>query len=259
MDYAHARHAGNAGDVFKHVALVAALEELTSSADPLHYFETHAGDGLYQLGSAGEWGDGVQRVFSSNAGLIGRYAGLVRGFSKSAAARPEIYPGSPAIAAKLLRPGDKSILHEIDGRAVSILRRTVPDAEVREGDGLTGIEPSGRSLVLIDPPFTQKQEWTGAARTAARLGDSALLLWYPIKALTRPRALLAELAKLGLRGVAVELHWTPLRLKREKLNGSGVIFAGPARAALPAFMAAIPELGAALQTHGEWSSVQIGF
>jgi 23S rRNA (adenine2030-N6)-methyltransferase len=259
MDYAHARHAGNAGDVFKHLALVAALEELTSNAGPLHYFETHAGDGLYQLGSAGEWGDGVQRVFSANAGLLGRYAGLVRGFSRNGATRPEIYPGSPAVAAKLLRPGDKSILYEIDARAASILRRTVPDAEVREADGLAGIQPSGRSLVLIDPPFTQKQEWTDAARTAARLGDAALLLWYPIKALTRPRALLAELAKLGLRGVAVELHWTPLRLKREKLNGSGVIFAGPARAALPAFMAAIPELGAALQTHGEWSAVQIGF
>ena len=59
--------------------------------------------------------------------------------------------------------------------------------------------------------------------------------------------------------MAVELHWTPLRLKRERLNGSGMIFAGPARTALPAFLATIPELGAALQTHGEWSAVQIGF
>jgi 23S rRNA (adenine2030-N6)-methyltransferase len=260
MDYAHARHAGNAGDVFKHVALVAALEELTSRPDPLHYFETHAGDGLYPLGSAGEWGDGVQRVFAHDGGgLVGRYARLVRGFSKPGASRPEIYPGSPSIASRLLRSGDPLVLYEIEDRAASLLRRLLPSAEVREADGLAGIQPSGRALVLIDPPFTQKQEWTDAARTAARLGDAALLFWYPIKALTRPRALLAELAKLGLRGVAVELHWTPLRLKRERLNGAGVVFAGPARAALPAFMAALPELGAALQTHGEWSSIQIGF
>ena len=31
MDYAHARHAGNAGDVFKHVALLAVLEEVKPS------------------------------------------------------------------------------------------------------------------------------------------------------------------------------------------------------------------------------------
>ena len=257
MDYAHARHAGNAGDVFKHVALVVTLEELTRSSAPLTYYETHAGDGLYQLGSAGEWGDGVQRVFAASEGLLGRYAALVRGFSGSAAVRPGIYPGSPAIASKLLRPGDGSILYEIENRSASLLRKVLPAADVRESDGLA-VEPAGRSLVLIDPPFTQKQEWTDAARTAARV-SGALLFWYPIKALTRPRALLAELAKQGLRGVAVELHWTPLRLKRERLNGSGMIFAGPARAALPAFLAALPDLGAALQTHGEWSAIQIGF
>src|SRR5437764_2750235 len=95
MDYAHARHAGNAGDVFKHVALLALLEELR----PALYVETHAGDGLYPLGSAGEWGDGVQRLWGAGEGLVGRYARLVRSFSREGAARPEVYPGSPALAA----------------------------------------------------------------------------------------------------------------------------------------------------------------
>ncbi|HEY2029173.1 MAG TPA: 23S rRNA (adenine(2030)-N(6))-methyltransferase RlmJ [Myxococcales bacterium] len=261
MDYAHARHAGNAGDVWKHAALVAALSELTRAEEPLSYLETHAGDGLYPLGSSGEWGDGIQRVFGVRDGLVGRYADLVRAFSAPAASRPAAYPGSPSIAARLLRPGDASTLYEIDARAAALLRKTVPSAEVREADGLGAeADAAARTLVLIDPPFTQKQEWTDAARTAARLSESAaVLFWYPIKALTRPRALLAELGKLGMRGVAVELHWTPLRLKRERLNGAGMIFAGAARAALPAFMAAVPELGALLQTHGEWTSVQIGF
>jgi 23S rRNA (adenine2030-N6)-methyltransferase len=265
MDYAHARHAGNAGDVFKHVALVAALEELTKNPAPLHYVETHAGDGLYPLGSAGEWGDGVSRVFTADAGLLGRYAQVVRSFSRPGATRPDAYPGSPSIARRLLRASDRSTLYEIDARAAALLRRAVPDAEVRESDGLSagldGHAPvlDARTLLFVDPPFTQKQEWTDAARAAARASSAALLFWYPIKVLTRPRALLFELAKLGVRGVAAELHWTPLRLKRERLNGAGVVFAGAARAALPAFLAATPELGAALQTHGEWSAVQIGF
>ena len=65
MDYAHARHAGNAGDVFKHVALIALLEAMVRDPAPLTYVETHAGDGLYPLGSAGEWGDGAMRVILS--------------------------------------------------------------------------------------------------------------------------------------------------------------------------------------------------
>lgn len=261
MDYAHARHAGNAGDVWKHAALVAALTELTRAEEPLHYLETHAGDGLYPLGSAGEWGDGIQRVFAAREGLAGRYAELVRAFSPPSASRPAVYPGSPALAARLLRPQDRSTLYDIDARAAALLRKTVPAAEVRDSDGLSAqVEGKERTLAFIDPPFTQKQEWTDAARTAARLSErAAVLFWYPIKALTRPRALLSELSKLGMRGVAVELHWTPLRLKRERLNGAGVIFAGAARSALPTFLAAVPELGAALQTHGEWTSVQIGF
>src|SRR5712692_4379743 len=97
MDYAHAMHAGNAGDVLKHVALVAVLEELLRDPLPLEYVETHAGDGLFPLGSAGEWGEGVSRVWGVFSGLLGRYAEIVRGFSPAGAARPSAYPGSPAI------------------------------------------------------------------------------------------------------------------------------------------------------------------
>ena len=113
--------------------------------------------------------------------------------------------------------------------------------------------------MLIDPPYTQKQEWTDAERAAGRILGTPLLLWYPIKALTRPRALIQELVKQGVHGTAVELHWTPLRLKRERLNGSGMIFVNAPRAALAAFCASLVELGPALQTHGEWSGAEMGF
>ena len=185
MDYAHARHAGNAGDVLKHVALVALLETMLRDSAPLTYVETHAGDGLYPLGSAGEWGGGVLRVWNAQA--------------------------------------------------------------------------EGRALVLIDPPYSGKQEWTDAARAMERLRGVPSVLWYPIKALTRPRALIAELARLGVHGTAVELHWTPLRLRRERLNGAGLILAAAPKEAIASVSAALPELGALLQTHGEWGAAQIGF
>jgi len=251
MDYAHARHAGNAGDVFKHVALIAVLSELKPST----YVETHAGDGLYPLGSAGEWGDGIQRLWShSEGGLVGRYVELVKGFSTRGSSRPEAYPGSPLIASRYVQ---QQVLYEIDRQSAWVLRRTLPSADVRVEDGLTAVKAS--EFVLIDPPYTQKQEWTDAARAAAGLPNTPLLLWYPIKALTRPRALIAELARLGLHGTAVELHWTPLRLKRDRLNGSGLIFANMPKPAVAAVLAALPDLGPALQTHGEWGAIEIGF
>lgn len=261
MDYAHARHAGNAGDVFKHVALIAILGELLRDPAPLTYVETHAGDGLYPLGSAGEWGDGILRVWAKEQGLVGRYASIVRGFSGAGAQRPRAVPGSPLIAGALLRPGDRVLLHEIDSRSAEVLRRSAPAAEVREGDGFAALPASaqGRAFVLLDPPYTHKQEWTDAARAMERIASVPAALWYPIKALTRPRALIAELAKLGVHGLAVELHWTPLRLKRDRLNGSGLILSNVPEAAVAAICAVLPELGAALQTHGEWAAVQIGF
>ena len=261
MDYAHARHAGNAGDVLKHVALVALIEAMLGDPAPLTYVETHAGDGLYPLGSAGEWGDGVLRVWSARDGLLGRYAAIVRGVSLSGAPRPQAVPGSPLIARALLRPQDRMLLHEIDSRSAALLRRAAPEAEVHEGDGIAALPPAaeGRALVLIDPPYTDKQQWTDAARALERIRGVPSVLWYPIKALTRPRALIAELVRLDVHGIAVELHWTPLRLKRDRLNGSGMIFIGCPARAVSAVCAALPDLGAALQTHGEWGAVEIGF
>ena len=261
MDYDHARHAGNAGDVLKHVALIALLQAMLRDSAPLTYVETHAGAGLYPLGSAGEWGDGVLRVWSARDGLLGRYAEIVRGFSPPGAARPASMPGSPLVARALLREGDPMVLHEIDPGAASVLRRTLPGAEVREGDGLSRAAELSRvrALTLIDPPYARKQEWTDAARAMEKIAGTPLVLWYPVKALTRPRALIQELAKLGVHGTAVELHWTPLRLKRDRLNGAGLILANCPSQGVSAICAVLPELGAALQTHGEWGAVEIGF
>lgn len=261
MDYAHARHAGNAGDVFKHVALIAILDELLRDPLPLLYVETHAGDGLYPLGSAGEWGEGALRLWNVEAGLPGRYARILRGLSRPGATRPLAVPGSPLIARALLRPDDRMVLHEVQPQSATVLRRSLPDAEVREADGLAALPEAaqGRAFVLLDPPYAQKQEWTDAARALEKIAGVPAALWYPIKALTRPRALVAELAKLGIHGVAVELHWTPLRLKRDRLNGAGLILVNLPAAAVAGICAALPELGALLQTHGEWGAMQIGF
>ena len=51
MNYRHAYHAGNSGDVLKHLVLLAVLEALQRKDKPLFYLDTHAGRGLYDLDS----------------------------------------------------------------------------------------------------------------------------------------------------------------------------------------------------------------
>jgi 23S rRNA A2030 N6-methylase RlmJ len=137
----------------------------------------------------------------------------------------------------------------------------VPGAEVREADGLSALPEAvhGRAFVLLDPPYAGKQEWTDAARALETIPGIPAALWYPIKALTRPRALIAGLPRLGVHGVAVEVHWTPLRLRRERLNGAGLVLVNVPAPALASLCAVLPELAASLQTHGEWGAMQIGF
>jgi len=280
MDYAHARHAGNSGDVFKHVALVAVLEALTEDALPLTYVESHAGDGLYVLGSTGEWSAGAQRLWpdprkppsSSGDALVDRYVALATRWSRPGAERPEKYPGSPLVAQTLLRPLDRLVLHDIEPSVAKTLEGTLAgDVRVRVvlGDGLTALpdavraEKGRRPLVLVDPPYTQRAEWDATARAVSQAMEAspkaALIVWYPIKALTRPRALLSMLTEGGVHGTAVELITTPLRLKRDKLAGSGVVLVNVPERATARLLASLVRLGPALMTHGEWSAQQIGF
>jgi 23S rRNA (adenine2030-N6)-methyltransferase len=271
--YAHARHAGNAGDVFKHVALAALLEALPAAS---LYIETHAGDGLFTLGSVGEWTAGAAKLWGIGPGAppdaIDRWLEAARSFSRPGAQRPERYPGSPLIARALLPARASLLLHELSPLAAQVLRRALTGddrAEVLERDGLAALPDAlaragdGAAVALIDPPYAQKPEWDAAARGLAAgctaAPGASFLLWYPIKALTRPRALLAQLARLGVHGTAVELITTPLRLQRDRLNGSGLIFVGAPLRALQSFCSVLPRLGPALSTHGEWTSTQIGF
>ena len=52
MNYRHIYHAGNFGDVVKHVVLTLLLRRLMLKDTPLCVLDTHAGIGKYNLASA---------------------------------------------------------------------------------------------------------------------------------------------------------------------------------------------------------------
>lgn len=254
--------------MWKHTALV---EVLRRAAGPgAVYLDTHAGDGAYPLGATGEWTEGIGRLWSAPAAddAAGRYVALARRLGDGTA-RPEAYPGSPALARAVLGADAELRLWERDPAAhARLARRFAGDARARVAcaDGLAALPDAvrdaearaGAVVVLVDPPWVQKADWTAVpdalARAAAASARAALLLWYPVKSLTRPNAMLARLARAGVTGTIAELVTTPLEQQRSRLNGSGVLLVRPPAGALDALAAAAPALGARCATQpGTWS------
>jgi 23S rRNA (adenine2030-N6)-methyltransferase len=201
MNYRHAFHAGNFADVIKHIVLTRILLYLQEKQAPFRVIDSHAGAGLYDLtgeeaARSGEWLTGIARVmqarFSDKAlPLVTPYLDIVRAFNSKAALAA--YPGSPLIARAMLRPQDRLTACEIEPGArkqlIDALRRDT-QARVVDLDGWTALSAfvppkERRGLVLIDPPFEAKNEFT---RLSGRFGEAfhkwptgSYLIWYPVK------------------------------------------------------------------------------
>jgi 23S rRNA (adenine2030-N6)-methyltransferase len=266
-DYSHRLHAGNVGDVWKHVVLVEVLQRLAASGARTAYVETHAGEGRYPLAATGEWTEGIGRLWTASHPALARYLELCRQHGRGDA-RPTNYPGSPLLARTILGPQASLALWERDAKAAERLASVLDDAHTRvtQADGLAALADalgaaSSRAAAvaaLVDPPWSRKGDWReipevflDAARRAPR---ACLLLWYPVKSLTRPNAMLETFAAAGVAGAAAELVTTPLEHQRNRLNGSGVVLVHPPDGTLEAIAAAAPAVAACCATFpGTWS------
>ena len=274
MKYRHACHAGNFADVVKHVVLVSVLTRLTEKDRPLFYLDTHAGRARYDLASrdsAAEAARGIGRLAAADPkGLpapIRCYLEVVRAFDPANDATPRIYPGSPCIAAALLRPGDHAALCDLKpGEAQALGREFRGDSRfavhTRDGfEALAALLPprEKRGLVLIDPPYEEQlidleRVADALLATVLRWPQGVLAAWYPIKLAAPITRFHRHLVDAGLRRVlAVELCVHPDD-SRAGLNGSGILLVNPPwkvdndlRAAMPALHAILAPDGA-----GRW-------
>src|ERR1700751_5807150 len=218
MNYRPAFHAGNFADVVKHIVLTRILLYLQEKQAAFRVIDTHAGAGLYDLTSeeaerGGEWLTGIARImqarFSERAlPLIKPYLDIVRSFNPHPA-RLERYPGSPLIARALLRPQDRLTVCEVEAGAVKGLidaLRRVPQARVVDRDGWTALPAfvppnERRGLVLIDPPYEQKDEFerlaAGFTEAFAKWPTGSYLLWYPVKSRRATDSLASHVAGLA--------------------------------------------------------------
>lgn len=237
LSYQHIYHAGNLADVQKHSVLAVALAYLTRKDKPLCYFETHAGRGLYRLDSpeavkTGEAAAGIGRAQSRH--WFKPDHPLIRVLYKVHAQEGSMaYPGSPLIAAHLLRPGDTMHLAELHPQERAALEEAMKPypARIHARDGfdmaqsLLPPDPR-RGIMLIDPSYEVKSEYDRIPGIIGQLhrkwNVGVIALWYPILTDGRHKPMLAGLERLGLPGVLRhEVRFPPVR-EGHRMVGSGM-------------------------------------
>jgi 23S rRNA (adenine2030-N6)-methyltransferase len=250
MNYRHIYHAGNFADVLKHAVLALIIEYLKLKPAPLRVIDTHAGVGLYDLsceaaGKTGEWRDGIGRLMGPDAEpvpdpiteLLKPYLDVVWALNGSPGAIA--YPGSPEIARRLLRPDDKLLLNELHATDHAALARRYgiyTQVRVLNLDAWIAVKsllppPERRGLILIDPPYEEKDELERLARALGqalkRFANGTFLLWYPVKDLAPVEAFHASLAGFGLvKTLRMELY-TRAPETPHRLNGCGLLAVNP--------------------------------
>lgn len=238
MNYRHAYHAGNFADVMKHAVLALALEHLKRKEKPFFVLDTHAGTGETDLSGieaqkTGEFRDGIARLLAAPAphpALAPYLAALP--------APLDIYPGSPALAAALTRPGDRLAfceLHPEDAAALAARFRRDPRVKTHAIDGYAALKAmlppkERRGLVLIDPPFENRDEYDRLADAlqdaTARFATGTYILWYPVKDPSVSGAFLERLAEQGPpKTLCLELHI--MAADPARMTGCGLVIVNP--------------------------------
>jgi 23S rRNA (adenine2030-N6)-methyltransferase len=201
MNYRHGFHAGNFADVLKHAVLTRILTHLNAKDAPYRIVDTHAGAGRYDLGSeealrTHEWKDGVARIDRSPLApavetILKPWRDALSGARALFGA--DAYPGSPWLCRQAMRADDRLIAAELHPQthkklAAVLGRDQRCKALAIDGwNALRGNVPpkERRGLVLIDPPFEEKDEFATLEAefiAAHRKWPTGIyVLWYPVK------------------------------------------------------------------------------
>jgi len=254
MKYRHSFHAGNFADVHKHVALLALLRAMQRKDKGFLYLDTHAGAGRYDLAApqahrTSEARHGISALMTAAAvpaapelpaaPEINDYRDTVAAL-RTELAEPGAYPGSPWLAAHVLRAQDRGICWEILPSECRALERALGGLRrmrVECADGyqqLSAVLPprERRCLLLIDPPYENPAAELDLAlqsigASLQRLANIVVLMWYPIK---DERTLAPWLARVqqALPAATLSLQlWVYPRDSRVGLNGSGLLVVNP--------------------------------
>ncbi len=159
-----------------------------------------------------------------SGGLINKAGGLAT------------YPGSPAIAARLMRRTDRLVLieaHPAEHAALDDVFRHDRRVHIHKRDGFEAfpalVPPDERrGLVLIDPSYEIKTEYATVPKVVGvalkRWPTGIFAIWYPLLPDGRHAPLVAELEALGFPLVVAELTGPP---PEHGLVGTGLAVINP--------------------------------
>jgi 23S rRNA (adenine2030-N6)-methyltransferase len=197
------------------------------------------GRGVYDLEGSeakktGEADSGIRKLLQGTdlPAMFESYVRLVRGFG------PGRYPGSPLIAARMLRDRDRLVAIEKHPEECANLKAALSgDGRVRVicGDGYASLAklvppPERRGIVLIDPPYEAEDEFETATRALAqayrRFATGVFLFWYPAKERTRVAAAAGELVTAGINEL-IRMDLDIGGAGDEGLTATGLLVANP--------------------------------
>jgi 23S rRNA (adenine2030-N6)-methyltransferase len=263
VNYRHGYHAGNFADVVKHIALVAILLHLRKKDTAFLVVDSHGGRGAYDLSGEQaartvEARNGVARLTDLSGDMpeaLSTYLSLVK--------ESPLYPGSPLIAARLLRSQDRLTAVEKHPEECAALKEVLSpfrNCSAEKGDGFTRAiklmpPPSRRGLVLLDPPFESPDDFSnlaGALRDGYRkFATGIYLAWYPIKSQAEADAFTGEVLAAGMaKAMVIDASVPALE---GKLGRAGLLIINPPygfEASMKASAALLaPRLEARIGTH----------
>ena len=244
LAYRHLFHAGNQADVFKHALFAQLAVALTRKEKPLLYLDTHAGIGLYDLSlpwaqKNAEHLDGIARVRTRPDAppALAPYLDAVR--TENRGGRLRFYPGSPRIARRFLRPGDRMVLTELNRTDCARLAKLFAhdrQVHVQLMDGYQALRAflppkERRGLILIDSSFDRAGEF---ARLTEALGNAhqrfatgTYAIWYPLMEPSAVGAFERSMSATGIRKILkLELAVLP-QSWRGSLRGSAMLIVNP--------------------------------
>ncbi|MBO6674628.1 MAG: 23S rRNA (adenine(2030)-N(6))-methyltransferase RlmJ [Rhizobiales bacterium] len=245
LSYQHAYHAGNRADVHKHALLSLVLAYMGKKTKPLTYMETHAGRGLYDLGSkeaqkTGEATSGVSELLTRFPAdhPYRRVIEAVRAEHGEAA-----YPGSPMLAERMLtsnveRSGDRLQLAELHPQEHAALVETMPRSGVHiyKEDGFPWAArrcppTPRRGIIMIDPSYELAHDFTGVPSFLEGLHDlwpvGVIMLWYPILPSGEHSTVMAEIDELGFADTLRHEVNFAAASEGHRLQGSGMFVINP--------------------------------
>lgn len=227
LSYRHAFHAGNHADVLKHFVEVLLLRYLAQKDKPFWYIDSHAGAGCYSLDTGyatqnAEYQSGIARLWDRDdlPVALADYVALVKGINPDE--QMTLYPGSPLVASELLREGDRMRLFELHPSDSELLQQNFAGfgsgVLIQTADGFGALKallppPPRRALVLIDPPYEDKQDYqrvvSALKEGLKRFSSGVYAVWYPQLQRADARQLPEQLKQLPVKSwlhVALSVH-----------------------------------------------------